>query len=637
VYNVSNGRQFAADPITVEEPYEYADRRESFNFVPRAEGQYEIECVATVGPKEPALQATTPLREITTQMMIVATADASTQETETKEPCSLQIISPGQPCAGSVHEYHTDGSIEVRYLVTGTFQALTISVHENPCGTWVPPTTTDGGGHTQEKPPTITTDATGQYREVSRTYLPTATGTNLVTMTIDGFIAPGSAYVLHLEGVCPNDDGSTSLVSAEDHCFRYRPLTTSTTTSDGSGASGSTETHPTTRERTPETPKVPVEETPCPNNLICVKDVDKNAGPKLDATLELKNPELYPYPRAVPLRVNAIDWDYAIFKCIGCGGGEASKWIPVRDDIASWKWELKGKGSLKDPFPLGKITELDEKIKELIEKLKLVSDSISATEKDKKKALDEFKGLQDAARPQLDSAKSKLKSVTESLDEVKKSMDSLRKHMESLAMKMDSIAGRFTELRDSVRMHQDSVNRYDSLLTNPPSKDELAKLTAVESAEKALADARSDLQALEEKLKTTTADLQAAIKAADAALRDAVTKYSNAQNTVGKQTKKVAELQAALYASAALKDYQRSRRDMQRNTASFIAAYPGASGLTTLSDRVVLVLDAVHTALEGTSVGERAAAKKKLDSISDDPAGRDYSETLGSFGLRYSF
>lgn len=586
---------------------------ESFTFTPDQPGRYVITCSASTVN---AVSRTTETRVNASYTVDVK----GSGQLQTSTPCRLSILYPELPCTGTMHEYHTDGSIEVRYLVAGSFTTLNIEIYENPCGTYDPPYKPEN----PETPTTTSRPITQGYKKTATLPCPTTPGPSSLRVPISDLIKPGGAYIVGLTGTCveTNQDGSTStsFVQATESCWRYRPLTTAAVITEHERDGSATDTRETKPRDGPQTnePPVPTPEIPCdsipPTITNCGPTQATDPATPIYATLELKDAATYPYPRATPLRVNAIDYDYAIFQCTGCYGGMAEKKIPVRDDIGDISWKLYGKGSLNKPFDASRIQSIDADIAALIKRLAEIIDSIALTTKEKADALDNLHAAQKDAAKAIEGQKTLLKGAKDSLSKVTAELVGLRGRLDSLATTLDSLASRYAVLSDTIIMHQDSIARLDSLLTSPPTAEEVALLSKVDASMKALALAESELRDLQITIASTTASLQKAIRDADKALSAAQLMYSNAQNAAGKGTRKIADLQASLYGTAALRDYQQSRRDVQRSVSVFTAAYSAASHVVPITSLVSTMLDDVHLALESTPAGPRATAAKHLDS-----------------------
>ncbi len=630
VYNVTGERTLASTPLEVLEPYADMQNIETFSFLPTEPGQYEVELTMTVAPAQVTMQREFPPRDVATTVLVPVANSVYTPPIENQQPCVLSILSPSQPCTGSMHEYHSDGSIDVLYEVSGPITELVVTVYENPCGTYDPPITP-----TDKDTPTVPTtsqrstttastrpSATG-YRAITSLPCPTASGQGSITVPVSDLVKPGGAYIIGLSGMCTRTDQegntATSLVEATEVCWRYRPLVeqtasdaTSEDQTEGRSRSTSSESRPT------DVPKVPVTEIPCdsiPTSIPCSPSAASDPATPIASTLELASPDVYPYPRAAPLRVRAEDYDYAIFQCQGCAGGLAELFTPVRDEIGTITWKLVGKGSLNTPFDGAAIQAIDNALAELLKRLAAIKDSIPLTESKRLSAIDEFKQVQADAEVQLADRKKDLEGAKDSLEVLTDKLKEVYKKLDSLGQKLDSMAQRYAALQDSVQMHQDSIARRDSLLTNPPSASEKAILVEVDATLKSLDDAQQKLQDLQEEIAETSATLQAAIKNADLALANAHVAYSNAQNTAGRKTRVISDLQGKLYNTPALEDYRQSRRDIQQHIAAFGAGYPTATDLPKISADIGTMLLSVHDALEEDTPPARTGAKKTLDSL----------------------
>lgn len=610
---VQQGQSKQVASLVSEGPFTQNAPSPEFSFTPATAGTILVRCVVTTGSIAEG-DATKPTQTVTAETEVLVTQPDISTAQPTDSACSLIILEPSHPCVGSVVEYHTTESISVSYYIGSSIIVPTITIYENPCGTYDPP-------YNPEHPTTTSRPPSSGYKPVVTVPCAPTTGVGSISLPIAEYIKPGGAYIIELGGTCNTELPAQSLPTTNrtQVCWRYRPLvqqTTSETLSDSQDDSRETAPPGITRTPTPEIPKIPAEPIPCDSlrPIPCGPARATDPATPIAATLELQDASVYPYPRATPLRVNAIDFDYAIFKCTGCRGGTAELKRPVRDEIGSITWTLLGKGSLNSPFDATKISSVDSLLAALAKRLAEIKDSITLLTSARDKAVADFAVVREDAKSQLASQKDSLKGATDSLANIATLLKTEAGKIDSLAKKLDSLHTAFLALRDSAEKHQDSIAKLDVVLTNPPSTEERSLLAIVEATQRDIASAESNLKRVQTDIETATKSLQKTISDANNALTKAQKSYSDAQNNAGKRTRKIADLQSSLYHTPALKDYQHIRRDVQQGMSAFAATYPLLPSIPKLTTTTDALLEAVHDALEIPSMVTRATTKKLLDS-----------------------
>lgn len=583
------------------EPFESATHGANFNVFLSHFGEYVVTCTLTIASPEAVLSPTY------SPTVVVKSLSFSASDVNTKPPTDpdrwIKITNPRKPCVGVVSSGAGGGGsgsiADMDFEYKGNYEYFIVTILDNPCGTYDPPyTPTIPGGGTTTTPSgqgvTITGGANDTYPKTHQSgAIPSnRSGSQSYSVPVSTFVTPGAAYVATVTGVF------------------------SETAADGTETTGTTTSDPICDRYSPPVPStgVPVAPVPCPTVLVCGPGFEKNPATPISATLELRDADTYKYPRAAPLRANAIDFDYAIFTCEGCSGGKAEKWIPVRDLATIVKWKLKGKGSLNVPFDGKSLKAIDDEIDELMNKLAAISDSISLLTSQRDKAVKDHAAAVEEAKASSAKLKTEQKEFEDSVAALTTRFEDVKKQLDSTTAKLKEIHTLFAESKDSARVGQDSVKKYDVLLTDPLSSAEIKLLADVSSSMEKLKSAQSKADAAKSALATESEVLQAEIRAKDSLLTMAQKKYKSAQELAGSETKSVSDLQSKLYATPSLVAYRGSRRDLQKQTSSYVATFYDAAGTTLFNERIAFMMAESEAMLSTMVAVERAAHFKSFDS-----------------------
>lgn len=280
----------------------------------------------------------------------------------------------------------------------------------------------------------------------------------------------------------------------------------------------------------------------------CVPEGPKSdPGAPISLGMTVDKPDIFPYPRAVPVRAAALDEDYAIFRCTDCTDKTAEEWVPVPDEIERYKWDLKGPGSLNTPFDLDAIKKLDDSLESLNEELGMVEDSLKqmAEEIEKiKKDLVRKKELAKKQLPDMEKARTDLDTT-------------LRRYRDSSSIATDSVAIRLKERQkmiDTIDRHLDSIDvRNDSIvavsgdLRGDPRPAEKTKLAELKTARKDAEDADSSLVRKEREIQTEATRLDKEVKAKGDALTEATEAYLKKKEEAEHLGREITRLRAILY------------------------------------------------------------------------------------------
>ncbi len=321
-----------------------------------------------------------------------------------------------------------------------------------------------------------------------------------------------------------------------------------------------------------EPPLTPVDSIP--TGEACIKlPYSRDRAMAISLGMILDQPDLFQYPRAVPIRADAIDIDYAIFKCLDCDGSTGEYWKPIPDDVRSYSWSLDGKGSLNVPFDLAGMADAEESIAEIAARLQEITASLDSLKSDTAATRDRLEKQRKDALPRTDEAKAGLDSITGRLGELR---DSLKSAGDSLKVLVTLRSKAVKSRRDSLKRADAALKSLDSLdliLRGTPTPAERAKLDELKSARASAADADESVARKTKDIQTEADRWKTAIDKAAAELDAATLDYEDLKRGGESEAKKVSAAQTALYGSHVGRSYFEARRAWDMAAVSFINLY----------------------------------------------------------------
>lgn len=293
------------------------------------------------------------------------------------------------------------------------------------------------------------------------------------------------------------------------------------------------------------------------------------------AEIVLQDPEVYPYPRAVPLRGMGVDYDIAVWRCDGCQGDLSELKKVVRDDILSYKWSLESPlGSLDagPSFPAIKAKQAEiDKQKEECESLKKELEKLekqAANWPEEKKKIDkQIAELEDQIKDEEDELKKmiaeKMKPRRDSLGKVKTRLDSIKTELAKSHKKLTKTQG--------------EVDSLEAIIEGKPWAEEATKLEEVVLARKTREGLVKDLKTLQAKIKTESQRLNQAIMDAEDDMQIAASSYNASRNAAVSLAKTLDALEETLYKDPLAGSFWERRLDWQNKASSFSSTYAGES------------------------------------------------------------
>ncbi|MCC7437186.1 MAG: hypothetical protein IT211_01680 [Armatimonadetes bacterium] len=430
------------------------------------------------------------------------------------------------------------------------------------------------------------------------THTAVATGQSTI-ITLPFTLAAGAKAIIQVEASvrCGNSAASTCSGTFEHELGG----------TDGGTTRPPTVTELDTIEFPPEIPTIDTIPTTTTTPLCSPLPPKNNKGPGISLGAMLDQPDLFPYPRAVPLRADAVDMDYAIFRCLDCEGGVASIWKPVRDRVESYQWKLEGKGSLNVPFDLDGMKKTDDSIAAVAKRLAEIADSLDQLKADTAAMRTRLEAQKKDAEKQIEQIKIRLDSVAA---ELKRATDSLTTTNDSLGT-LKSLREAMVKARnDSITIAtaaKKSIDSLDAILAGKPTAEERAKLTEINTARTAATAADSSVARKTRDIQTESARLKTAVDNAAAELAAATAAYESLKRGGEAETKKVADLNKKLYGPSVARAYFNAQRAWDLAASSFIGRHlPGSQ--TTLGGSLNKLNDAAESGLASSSTAVRTTA-----------------------------
>ena len=296
-------------------------------------------------------------------------------------------------------------------------------------------------------------------------------------------------------------------------------------------------------------------------------------GSAISLGMILDQPDKFPYPRAVPIRAEAIDLDYAIFGCQDCGGPIAEKWEPVPDSIASYEWTLIGPGSLNSPFDLDSLKSLDDSIKAISGRISEIEAAIEGLKSDTARLRSVLETQQEKARRELPTTEKRLAEIDSTMSTKRDSLRSASDSITALTRERTEIVKSLGEKADSILAAQKTIDSVSVILRGEPTDEEESKLGEVNKARDDLADADSAVARKDRKIQSDAERLDGAVKTASDALITATDDYQSKKSSAESLTDQIAKLRERLYSSPRGWSYFRARRSFDMAINAVINSY----------------------------------------------------------------
>ncbi len=320
----------------------------------------------------------------------------------------------------------------------------------------------------------------------------------------------------------------------------------------------------------------PIEEVPpdtiiTPKPELCGPSFRKEPANPIDLGMILENPDLFQYPRAVPIRAEGVDFDYAIFRCQGCDGrGEYFK--AVEDHVTIFNWKLNGKGSLNTPFDLEKIQESQDRVDEINARLQEINDSLRYIDEQVNEVIP---GKLDETVSRIKEKKGELADKDSLLTVLEQKRDSVATHIDSL---VPAITGQEELLRqqlDSIQIHRDKIDSIQAILKGKPSAEMLAQMEVVNTIRDLLDQVKQELENKEQEIIDESTRLMQSIEEADAAIDDALQNYKDLKSRAEELGMEISETETTIMVNPKARDYLREKREWDLKVLTFLGTWMG--------------------------------------------------------------
>ncbi|MEM7373024.1 MAG: hypothetical protein AAF587_30660 [Bacteroidota bacterium] len=327
------------------------------------------------------------------------------------------------------------------------------------------------------------------------------------------------------------------------------------------------------------------------------------AASPIAAEIVLQDPDVYPYPRAVPLRGMGVDYDIAVWRCDGCQGSMSELKKVVRDDILSYKWSLESPlGSLDAGPSLAAIKAKQAEIEEEKKACEKLRKELETLEKELANWPEEEKKI----KKQIAELESQIEEEQKELDKlIAEQMKPRRDSLVKIKSRVDSISLKLTKRNKTLDSTRAEIDTLEAVIAGKPWPSEASKLEEVGQARSTKEDLVKDLKSLQEKIKSESQRLNQAILDAEDDMRSAAASYNSSRNAAVSLAKTLDDLEEVLYKDPIAGPFFERRLDWQNKSTSFISAY--ASGSASLLDKLETTDDKAIEALSTSISSERSS------------------------------
>lgn len=296
---------------------------------------------------------------------------------------------------------------------------------------------------------------------------------------------------------------------------------------------------------------------PCDTPGGCMQiQVDLDKEFPISVGVSISDQKKFKYPRALPIRAEGLDYDKVTFRCKGCSAEDGTETRYYQDRVSTFDWVLEGKGSLGDPFKAKKVDSLNNELDALNKKIAELQDKISKKQGLVDSGIDQQIEKNKNRIDDLEKQKSTLDSLVHTLDDTR---DSLQDIQDETIRELTKYRSELEIKIDSLKLIQQRIDTLNGLLGDKFTPDELAMLSSVE----ALLDQKASVeQQIETENQTFEQELQQInneINQLEADVASKNSSYLTLTQQVEVSTKKIAALNAQLYANQALFNYYQAR------------------------------------------------------------------------------
>ncbi len=335
----------------------------------------------------------------------------------------------------------------------------------------------------------------------------------------------------------------------------------------------------------------------------------------IDVGMIVDEPKTFPYPRAVPIRADAVDWDYAIFGCDGCGDGPDEYWKAVRDNVRKFTWKLDGKGSLNLPFSADSATSIEEQLVDLVNRKAALQAERDERRAERDSLPAELQRRKDIAQGKIDNIDSELNRLDSAARIMIDSLGALTDSISIRERRGDELAQRRTQLRDSVSQAQTLIDSLDAILRGDATQVEQDSLAAVRTAREAAERADSSLRRKSEELLSESERLAQEILNAERQVQTANADYEQLKQQSNGLSTQITTIETQLFADPRMRRYLEHLRTWTRQSAEVVARnFSGTNLHEDLVRRQSGVARSADRILELTALPRRRQAFREFQS-----------------------
>jgi chromosome segregation ATPase len=307
----------------------------------------------------------------------------------------------------------------------------------------------------------------------------------------------------------------------------------------------------------------------------CVPRFTKDPANPVKLGMVVEQPGLFPYPRGVPIRAEGVDFDYAIFHCIGCDGhGRFLK--AVEDHVENFTWKLNGKGSLNSPFDAQAIQANADSVKNIMARLQAIDDSLAMLSLEIDSLIP--KRIRDAENRLVE--KQEEKTAKDSV------LTLIRAKRDSITSKLDSISSAITSLNSRIHLRQDSINRrlqeidtLNSILQGKPSQAMTDQLDLIAGLREQLNEIAQQLDDKINEISSTGETLARAILDADSLTRIAVLTYQDLRTQTEALSLQITDIETILMSNPLFREFFKRKREWNMKVFQFNWYYHGGDSI----------------------------------------------------------
>lgn len=293
----------------------------------------------------------------------------------------------------------------------------------------------------------------------------------------------------------------------------------------------------------------------------CGQQVSREVATPISVGMIVEEPTTFPYPRAVPIRGDAIDWDYANFYCVDkCNKTVSMIKMPVRDAVQQYKWTLLGKGSLNVPFDDGAADSLDALLAQSAARLSAIEQALDSLTQRKDDIPKELQHQKERAQEQMRDIDSAIAQAEKALRATTDSLSAVRDSLKHVLQWRTTLADRIRQGRDSVSRAEDSLAWYKEKLQNKPTQTEQTALQDIANKRQEVERADTAVVQVQQLIIDEAKQLQAAIASAGVLLNQANDIYDQIKNQGEELAQQTTQLQRQIYAGAGRRYFTMSRQ-----------------------------------------------------------------------------